>query len=501
MSSIGYSSALSKSIAKIKYTTGEPHQFFPDIRFIRKLGKGTGGRVSKFGLQNGKVVAVKDMKPCYDGVCSNAMIEINSLQQLKGCANIIQLIDLSVILESGITLISLILPYYTNDLVKFCKRTPTLGRIKCADVIINQLLNGLLQIHSHGILHGNIKPDNVMVEYGRSKGEIKCYIADFGNSIQMSRDLDTQLPIGMINYTFMYRAPEIYNGGRGFGLSADIWALGATLVEYFTGRYLLPLDLDIMNNEVIDHRLLTILSEPLPVTKENIDLLVSGDIYDYVDVDLILSNNLPQFEKEMIPVRTIKRMEMMLEVFPSDRPTIVELIGGEVHHSTRCVQRRQIKGDEVNTEMFYILVGWLFDVGKKYQLSGRTAIMAVDMVTRFVGSYATNITNLQLYGCTCLLLASKISTDRLGIEVSDAVFICDDAYSKHEVKQAEITILKTLNYIITSLEADQFIHVVTTEFPTDMKQLDALKSIYKQAEDDGIDPNTVTYDRLIRYIM
>lgn len=89
----------------------------------------------------------------------------------------------------------------------------------------NQVKEGLTFLHSQGIVHGDIKPSNIL-----KVGE--CYkINDFGLSILLiedPQDIDNML------YSENYRPPEIL--GWLVSRKSDIWAFGRLLENYFTSR-------------------------------------------------------------------------------------------------------------------------------------------------------------------------------------------------------------------------------------------------------------------------
>ncbi|CAH2065367.1 unnamed protein product [Thlaspi arvense] len=88
---------------------------------------------------------------------------------------------------------------------------------------------GLMYLHSHNVIHGDIKPDNLLVT---STGTVK--IGDFGVS-QVFKDDDDQLRRSP--GTPVFTAPECCLGVTYSGRAADTWAVGVTLYCMILGQY------------------------------------------------------------------------------------------------------------------------------------------------------------------------------------------------------------------------------------------------------------------------
>merc|ERR1712186_67557 len=88
-----------------------------------------------------------------------------------------------------------------------------------------QLLIGLRHIHRCGILHADIKPDNILITAGNNLVKI----CDLGSAMELS-----EVEVTPYLVSRFYRAPEIVIGMK-YGTSADAFALGASLCEIFTG--------------------------------------------------------------------------------------------------------------------------------------------------------------------------------------------------------------------------------------------------------------------------
>ena len=102
-----------------------------------------------------------------------------------------------------------------------------------------QLCAALAVAHAAGVVHRDVKPQNVMVL--DSPIELFCKLTDFGIARQVAGDLTTLTATGQVIGTPDYLSPEQVLGEPG-GPSADIYALGIVLYELITGH--LPFQAD-----------------------------------------------------------------------------------------------------------------------------------------------------------------------------------------------------------------------------------------------------------------
>jgi len=93
---------------------------------------------------------------------------------------------------------------------------------------VQQTAEGLAEAHSHGIIHRDIKPDNLMLT---EKGQVK--ITDFGLArLETATRLTASgTTLGTVNYM----SPELITG-KDVDHRSDLFSLGATFYELLTGQ-------------------------------------------------------------------------------------------------------------------------------------------------------------------------------------------------------------------------------------------------------------------------
>jgi eukaryotic-like serine/threonine-protein kinase len=121
----------------------------------------------------------------------------------------------------------------------------TLGRLIAADELDDEriieigldLLDALEHAHARGVIHRDIKPQNVLipdVPLGRATGDrpIAAKLTDFGGASIAEEDALTRT--GDVLGTLAYMAPE-QSEGREVGAAADLYALALVLYEALAG--------------------------------------------------------------------------------------------------------------------------------------------------------------------------------------------------------------------------------------------------------------------------
>lgn len=113
------------------------------------------------------------------------------------------------------------------DLAQILEKTRQLP-IDVATVIALKILLGLSQVHSHGMVHRDLKPDNIRVS---TRGEVK--VMDFGITYDPA-EANLTMP-GVLIGSPHYLSPEQIIGAK-LDARADLFAFGITFYEMITGQ-------------------------------------------------------------------------------------------------------------------------------------------------------------------------------------------------------------------------------------------------------------------------
>ncbi|KAH8934074.1 hypothetical protein BDL97_18G064800 [Sphagnum fallax] len=150
---------------------------------LEKVGEGTYGKVYKARhKKTGRLVALKktrlDMEE--EGVPSTALREVSLLQMLSQSIYVVRLLCVEHIDKKGKPLLYLVFEYLDTDLKKYIDSHGRGNKNPLPTSIIKsfmyQLCKGVAHCHSHGVMHRDLKPQNLLVD--REKGLLK--IADLG---------------------------------------------------------------------------------------------------------------------------------------------------------------------------------------------------------------------------------------------------------------------------------------------------------------------------------
>ncbi|XP_049878331.1 homeodomain-interacting protein kinase 2 isoform X2 [Pectinophora gossypiella] len=198
------------------------------------LGRGTFGQVVKCWKKGtNEIVAIKILKnhPSY---ARQGQIEVSILSRLsQESADEFNFVRAYECFQhrSHTCLVFEMLEQNLYDFLKQNKFSPL--PLKYIRPILQQVLTALLKLKQLGLIHADLKPENIMlVEPARQPYRVK--VIDFGSASHVSKAVcNTYLQ------SRYYRAPEIILG-LAFCEAIDMWSLGCVVAELFLGWPLYP---------------------------------------------------------------------------------------------------------------------------------------------------------------------------------------------------------------------------------------------------------------------
>ncbi|KAI4353608.1 hypothetical protein L6164_002543 [Bauhinia variegata] len=222
---------------------------------LEKVGEGTYGKVYKAKEKaTGQLVALKKTRLEMDeeGVPPTALREVSLLQMLSQSIYIVRLLSVEHVdktpksatataaAAASKPLLYLVFEYLDTDLKKFIdshRKGPNPRPLPPSLVqsFLFQLCKGVAHCHSHGVLHRDLKPQNLLLD--QQKGILK--IADLG--------LGRAFTVPLKSYTheivtLWYRAPEVLLGSAHYSTGVDMWSVGCIFAEMVRRQALFPGD-------------------------------------------------------------------------------------------------------------------------------------------------------------------------------------------------------------------------------------------------------------------
>ena len=201
---------------------------FGDYEILAELGAGGMGKVFRArDLTLERVVALKTLASEFGsdpGFVQRFLKEARAAARLNH-PNIVQIYDFGQVGETYY----LAMEYVDgHSLGAYLRR----GHFSERDglLVIRHACRALAVAHAEGLVHRDIKPDNLMLT---SKGEVK--LVDLGIAKRVDED-QSLTQTGQAVGTPHYISPEQIRGSRDIDARADIYSLGATLYHLVTGH-------------------------------------------------------------------------------------------------------------------------------------------------------------------------------------------------------------------------------------------------------------------------
>jgi serine/threonine protein kinase/tetratricopeptide (TPR) repeat protein len=173
-------------------------------------------------------------------------------------------------------------PFFTMDYLENAQNIAEYGAQQAFGVQVNllmQLLLALTYLHRHGVLHRDLKPNNVLVVGGQVK------VLDFGLSVSLREAVPD------LSGTPLYMAPEVV-AGKDPTEASDLYSVGVIAYEIFSGH---PLLQDELTNELangglkwghlnVDPRVATVVEKLLSPRPENRLINITELVANYTQI-------------------------------------------------------------------------------------------------------------------------------------------------------------------------------------------------------------------------
>lgn len=428
---------------------------FPNVTFVQILGQGTSAIVEEYFDPVARF-AIKKFTPSNNGINSSVLWEFHCLRVLRRCPFIMPLRSVIIKQIGPTTYANFRLDLYPQTMHDFVKRTSTQDRIRFYDRIFDQLLTGLATIHAAGLIHRDIKPGNILMN-----SLSQCVIADFGLAYQHDLCFDYNV------YTLWYRPPEIISKIP-YDESADVWAMGVTLLEYLTGMTIFKSS---------DNQDTTVLKK-----------IMNNTINGHLNVRQILDH------AQLIELsdQQINSLKSMLKICPSDRVKTSDIIPS---HSIMKIRKLRMPSRVPNRCMkplideIYSVTTWMIRVAEELEFRSPTVICSIDLMERYIAHHLVDKRILRIVAATCLFLGCELMEPKY-CAISQIVMLMKKPVAIHEIKSMQINILIAMNFFIKADEHQKYLKMMV-DVPVRI-----LMHLYDAFYLEAIYPGDLTYQQI-----
>ncbi|EKE41936.1 hypothetical protein ENUP19_0082G0082 [Entamoeba nuttalli] len=271
---------------------------YDEVKEEEKIGEGGFGIVFK-GKFRGNEVAIKKMKQVENKESSmfEFLKEVEMLDKFRS-EYIVHFYG-AVLIPTKVCMVTEFAKYGSvNDYKKKYKEKPFNRKLKIKVLI--DAAKGISYLHNNGIIHRDIKPDNLLLFSLEYPATINAKLTDFGSSRNINMMM-TNMTFTKAVGTPIFMAPEILNR-KHYKMPADIYSFAITMLEIITWKDSFPKELyphpwDIANT-VTSGKRPVLINEVEDSIKEIIEQSWKQEPKERIRIDDIIM----MLEKEIYPL-------------------------------------------------------------------------------------------------------------------------------------------------------------------------------------------------------
>lgn len=201
-------------------------------RYVVERELGRGGMAAVFLARDTRIarhVAIKVLDPAL----SRSVDSTRFLHEIRTTANLGHP-HILPLYDSGEAegLLYYVMPHVAGESLR--DRLTRQGRLTVDEAVRIgiDIADALACAHDHGVVHRDVKPENILLGDG-----IHVYVADFGLARALATDAEERLTsTGLAMGSPLYMSPEQIAGEKEIDGRADVYSLGCVLYELLTGR-------------------------------------------------------------------------------------------------------------------------------------------------------------------------------------------------------------------------------------------------------------------------
>jgi G2/mitotic-specific cyclin-B2 len=177
------------------------------------------------------------------------------------------------------------------------------------------------------------------------------------------------------------------------------------------------------------------------------------------DNKVVISSNNSCIMEEVVEQESMEDVEVIeqesiadIDEFDSDNTQLCAEYVKDIYKYLSQVEKQYrisptfLDSKIVTTKMRAVLIDWLIQVHSKFHLLQETLYLCIQIIDAYLMVQDVPKMQLQLVGVTAMFVASKYE-EMYVPAIDDFVYMTDNTYTKAEIRQMEISILKTLNFM------------------------------------------------------